>query len=255
MKKSKVSMGISLGVRLGALILLVFFFLPAINVSCQGSGIDESVDISQFDAAIGQVDADGEDVGEIDAAPWLFVTVVLSLAIGIIASKWHIVSMICALGNIGMIFVFKASVHHWIERKHEYVANFLQINVKPVFILHIVICGLIFVALAFDLFIWRRIYQKKMALAEAATSTLTEENPASCAACGYPLVPQAKFCVHCGAPVVIAESADTSEEASAETPVEEATATEAEEDTPATEAVEEFADSTVQEEHSPEEET
>ena len=140
MRKIKVKRGISIGIRIVALVLLLIFFIPTLCVSCQG----EKVDVSGFDAATGNVSREAE------AAPWLFVIPVLAVVIGILATKFHIVTMICAAANIVMMFIFKLAVNIWVEDYFDEAASYVHVNATTAFSLHIILCLLIILATAFD---------------------------------------------------------------------------------------------------------
>lgn len=199
MNQSKISKGISLGVRIAALLLLVLFFVPSITVSCQGVA---PTDVSGFDAAIGTVEVAEENVEEIDAAPWLFLIPALAIAVGILACKLHFVTMACSLANIGMIFVFKATVKGWVNDNLAEYASYVIIETKEPFTFHIVLCVLIILAVAFDKFILchegNRVRLEGLFKKNTATGSA---KAVFCHACGQQLAPTAKFCAGCGAAV------------------------------------------------------
>lgn len=153
MNKNKISRGISFGVRIAAFILLVLFFVPSISVSCK----NYETELSAFDAAIGNTepsyDSESESNTEHEdapAAPWLFIMPVLAIAIGIIATKFHIVTALCSVAHIVMMFIFKGSVEKWVENTFKELAGYIKIRTNDAFTFAIEVSVLIIVAVIVD---------------------------------------------------------------------------------------------------------
>ena len=226
MNYSKISKGISLGVRIAALLLLVLFFVPSITVSC--SGVD--ADVSGLNAAIGTIEVEGEDIGDIDAAPWLFIIAALAIAIGVIASKFHFVTMACSFVNIIMIFVFKAAVNNWVKDNFDEYYSYIDVETTAAFAFHIIFCILIILALAFDKFVllndgirakMEELIRKILKKEPVAPAVDNTEGAKFCASCGHRVLPNAHFCGNCGATIEALEVAEETAASEEPAPAEE----------------------------------
>lgn len=216
MNQTKISKYISIGVRVTALLLILFFFIPSICVSCQGA----EAKVSGFNASIGSVNIEGggeemEDV-EIDAAPWLFIILLLSIAIAVIANKIHLVSMICSFGGIVMMIVFKIGVDAWVEDEFAEYASYVNVETNAVYVFYIIFSVLIILALAFEKYIllndanrakFENILGRYVKLEATAAPTAPEASAAPavstepkkfCPNCGKALPMTARFCGECG---------------------------------------------------------
>lgn len=200
MNKTRISKGISIGVRIAALISIVLFFIPSMCVSCG----DAEIEFSCFDAAIGDYDdnkdaSNQEEVSnEVESAPWLFLIPVLAILIAFYATRFHILSICCALGNIITMFVFKAVVENWTE---ENFGGYAKVETMGPFTFQIVICVLIIITLAFDMFfLWN--YNQE--------NCNSMKNERFCKKCAIWLDPFVEFCPFCGSSVK-PEAFDTGE--------------------------------------------
>lgn len=151
MDKTKISRSISIGVRIAAIILLIFFFIPSICVSCG----DYETKLSAFEAATGSINTESTDNSMSEstnppAAPWLFIMPVLAIAIGIISTKFHIVTAICSIANIVMMFIFYANVNMYIEDSLKVFSGYVKVQASGTFTFVIVVSALIVVAVIAD---------------------------------------------------------------------------------------------------------
>ena len=194
MNSSKIKKGISIGVRVAALALIVLFFIPSFCVSCG----DMEANVSGFGAAIGNIDVENsEENATPDPAPWLFILPILSALIIFYTNQKRIISMVCALGNIIMMFVFKFAVNSYVDKEFE---GYLEIETKPAFAIYIVICILIILALAFDKFILGR--KKNRDLLINIINWIKEDDPMEedeprCPTCGRILSDPSGSCPFC----------------------------------------------------------
>ena len=210
MNQTKISKYISIGVRVTALLLLLFFFLPSICVSC--SGVDEN--ISGFNAAIGvevELDEDMMDPIETDPAVWLFLIPVCAILIAIIANKKHIVSMVCAACGIILMIAFKIGVNLWVKDYFEDYADMVSVEAKAVYVFYIIFSILIVAALSFEKYVLfndvnraklEKILGKNNAVSNSVTATPTVATSAVkqifCPNCGKANRADSSFCSECG---------------------------------------------------------
>ena len=215
MNQTKISKYISIGVRVTALLLIVFFFIPSICVSCHGV----EAKVSGFNASIGTVNIEGDDEMEdieIDAAPWLFIILLLAIAIAVIANKIHLVSMICSFGSIIMMIVFKIAVNAYVKEEFQEFASEVSVETNAVYVFYIIFSVLIILALAFEKYIllndanrakFENILGRYVKLEATAAPTTPEASAAPavstepkkfCPNCGKALPMTAQFCGECG---------------------------------------------------------
>ena len=196
MDSTKISKGISIGVRIVALLLLIFFFVPSICVSCQGV----TADVSGFNAAIGNVNVADEDIDDIESAPWLFIIPILVIAMGILATKYHVVTMACAFANIVMMCIFKGAVKAWVKDYFDEYWSYVKVKTTAAFSFTIFLSVLVILAVAFDKFILN--HPENKAKVEALIQKYIKKEAALtkvCSACGKKLPETAQFCSGCGA--------------------------------------------------------
>ena len=198
MDNTKISKGILLGIRIAALLLLIFFFIPSVCVSCQGT----TVDVSGFNAAIGNITVESEEIDSIDAAPWLFIIPILIIAIGVIATKYHFVTMACAFANIVMMYIFKGAVKDYVKDSVGEYAGYIKVESTAAFSFAIILSLLVILAVAFDKFILNDPKNKEK-LEELIRKYIKQETPPAktCSTCGHTLSENAMFCTECGTPV------------------------------------------------------
>lgn len=185
MTSSKISKYISMGIRIAALILIVFFFIPSICVSCD----DIEVNFSAFEAAMGKVE---EDIAQ-KTDFVLFAILIFPIFILICSNIKPMVSVTMSVMNILAMIVYIIMVKLRCNSYFEGVE--MMVNVKPkfAFVLNILLSLAIIGAIIFE----QKIIDK-FAVPEKAN-----EDEQCCKTCGAPLNEADQVCTNCGAKIEI----------------------------------------------------
>ena len=143
---------VSMIVRVCALILLIFFFLPTIGISCEGEKI---ADISGIGAATGTVlvensSGEKEKADDVNAAVWLFIMPILTIATAVFISKKELVAVACSAANLIMMCIFHAAVKGWVKKNYE---DYLDVEPTAIFSLYIIICVVIILTVVIDKYV------------------------------------------------------------------------------------------------------
>lgn len=222
MNQTKISKYISIGVRVTALLLILFFFLPSICVSC--SGVE--VKVSGFNASTGTVNLD--DLGEefedltVEAAPWLLIALALAIVIAIVANKLQIVSIGCAIGGVIMMIAYKIGVDAWVDREFAEMASMISVKTNAVYAFYIIFCILIAAALAFEKFVLlndvnrakvENLLVKFNIIRNSETPVVVpaapEVNKIFCPNCGKPNKADSSFCSECGTALPVSSAPES----------------------------------------------
>ena len=146
---------VSMIVRVCALILLIFFFLPTVGISCEGEKI---ADISGIGAATGTVlvensSGEKEKADDVNAAVWLFIMPILTIATAVFISKKELVAVACSAANLIMMCIFNAAVKGWVKKNYESYADYLDVEPTAIFSLYIIICVVIILTVVIDKYV------------------------------------------------------------------------------------------------------
>lgn len=223
-----ISKKIKFGVRIAAILLIIFFFVPTVSVSCSGY----TTEISALNAVTGNYGGANTDAslggllgttstsmsqGIVSSSAYLLLLLpVLAILILVFSNSNAIISSVCAAGSaIGML-LFKSGVKKEVklmmgEMGEDAIYGEELFSVKGTiwFTIHIIVCIAIIAVLMYEKFVLQNPENKKKIAGAVGGVFGNITNPVqtprtdsrTCAKCGTALADGAKFCATCGTPV------------------------------------------------------